>query len=84
MIYSEHGVVRSCHRTTHRYVDLLEHAHAFASVYQGYILWCRYDDCSINRNKLAQRELDIACSRWHVNDQYVEILSICRPVHVKE
>ena len=58
----------------HRYVDLAEHFHAFSGIEQRQVLGRGHDHRSCNRHFLRQRQLDVARTRRHVDDQVIEII----------
>jgi hypothetical protein len=57
----------------HGHVNLLEHLEPFARIGQRDVLRRRDDDRSADGNALSERQLDIAGSGRHVDDQVVEI-----------
>ena len=44
---------------------------AFGGIHQRYILRSRHNDSASHRNALRQSELNIACTRRHIDHQHI-------------
>ncbi|MCY1361370.1 hypothetical protein D9M69_480350 [compost metagenome] len=64
------------HDAQDRHADLLEHLDALARVEQRDVLRRGDDHRARHRHALAQRELDVAGARRHVDDQVVEVFPV--------
>src|SRR5262245_25829801 len=56
----------------HRNVDGLEHLDCPSNIGKRYFLWRSNENRSLNRYKLSERELDVAGSRRHVDNEVIE------------
>src|SRR5690606_28752307 len=66
------------HDAEHRHFDLLEHAQALARIEQRDVLRGRDDHGAAQGHALRKRELRVAGTGWHVDDQIIEIAPLRR------
>src|SRR5687768_16893954 len=56
------------------HLRLSKHRNPFFSICKRNILRSSNDDRTRNRNDLHQRQMDISCSRWHINNEVIELI----------
>lgn len=83
----------------HRYRNFFEHADAFTSVDERYILRGRNNhsalghvsahvatrsELTVHDHELAEAELNIASPWWHINHKDIKVLAVRRPIDIEQ